>query len=88
MAICIEINIDDQGAVTVGVCPPEEETGEPKGYMQPAKSVDDALGTARDLLAGQNGQMAQQAMNQPGAQLEQDPNAAAAASFNKIRGGM
>lgn len=54
MATCIEIEISDQGAVTVGVCPPEpvEETGAQKEYMQPAASVDEALAKAKQLLSG------------------------------------
>ena len=53
MSICVEIEIDDAGQVTVGVCPPEEEAGEVKDYMQPAESVGVALEKARGLLGGQ-----------------------------------
>lgn len=52
MKICVEIEMDtDSGQVTVGVSPPEEETGEPKGYMKPAQDIDSALAMAKDLLA-------------------------------------
>lgn len=56
MSICVEIEIDDAGQVTVGVCPPGEESGEPKDYMQPASDVAAALETARGLLGGQGEQ--------------------------------
>lgn len=61
--ICVEIELADDGSVKVGVCPPEQ--GEPdqgeKEYLQPAKSVEDALGTAKDLLSGDTGEQAQEA---------------------------
>ena len=65
--ISIEIEVADDGTVTVGVQPQEEETAagdmqQDKAYMQPAKSVDDALQTAKMLLeqGGQGGQGAAQ----------------------------
>lgn len=51
MSICVEIEIDDAGQVTVGVCPPEEEAGESKDYMQPAENVAVALEKAKALLS-------------------------------------
>jgi len=57
MSICIEIEVDDAGQVTVGVCPPAEEAGESKDYMQPAENVAVALEKAKALLNG-NGQPA------------------------------
>lgn len=66
MGICVEIEIDDQGQVTVGVCPPEEETGEPKDYMQPADSLEAALSQAQEILSGseQNSQDSEGAAEQ------------------------
>ena len=60
--ICVEIEIGDDGAVRVGAQPYEEgaETAE-KPYLQPARSVEDALGTAKDLLSGSTGEQAQAA---------------------------
>ena len=57
--ISIEIEVADDGKVTVGVQPPDEEAAagdvtKDKSYMQPAKSVDDALSTAKDLIAQQS----------------------------------
>lgn len=100
--ICVEIELDtDTGAVTVGVCPPEEESmqddqAKDKAYMQPAQSVEDALGTAKDLLSGQTGEQSQDAMAQPDqAQAQPQPaapntdmgQAAAQKAFAAIRGG-
>lgn len=60
---CVEIEVDDQGQVTVGLCPPDEGQNGPEGsqqeesaekdYMQPAANVDDALAKAKQLLSGQ-----------------------------------
>lgn len=87
MPICIEIEVADDGQVTVGVCPPKEG-GEPKEYMKPAQSVDDALAQAKSMLAGQGQQPQQpQPMQQP-AQGGDAANAAAAKAFEQIRGGM
>lgn len=83
MGICVEIEIDDQGQVMVGVDPEKEEAPEPKGYMQPAQSVEDALQTAKDLLTNPQAQAAQAAPAQPG----MDAQAAAQQSFGAIRGG-
>jgi len=55
MSICVEIEIDDSGAVTVGVCPPDEEATEPKDYMKPAESIGVALEKARSLLQPDGG---------------------------------
>lgn len=52
MAICVEIEIDDAGGLTVGVCPPGEESGEDKSYMKPVESMDVALAKARHFLSG------------------------------------
>jgi hypothetical protein len=51
MAICVEIEIDDSGAMSVGVCPPDEESTEPKDYMKKAASLEGALSQARTLLS-------------------------------------
>lgn len=63
--ICVEIEIGDDGTVRVGVEPYDQEAAgaeeQEKSYMQPAKSVEDALGTARDLLSGATGAQAQAA---------------------------
>lgn len=52
----VEIEINDQGQVTVGEPPQAEETGQPdmqedKSYMRPAASVDEALNQARTILS-------------------------------------
>jgi hypothetical protein len=55
MPICIEIEIDDNGHISVGQCPPDENTaGEEQGekqYMMPAASIGEAIKTAAALLA-------------------------------------
>lgn len=66
--IAVEIEVDDQGKVTVGMPPQAEETGqqdtqEDKSYMSPAASVDDALKVARDMLTNPQ---AEQAAKQKG----------------------
>lgn len=57
--ITIEIEVADDGTVMVGMMPPMEESAEgadkkymqhDKSYMQPAKSVDDALAMAKGLI--------------------------------------
>lgn len=58
MAICVEIEIDDAGKLTVGICPPEEEAGESKSYMKPVESMDVALAKARHFLSGKGNQPA------------------------------
>lgn len=62
----VEIEVDDQGQVTVGMPPASEETGaqdvqEDKSYMKPVQSVDQALQVAKDMLTGQSGAQAQAA---------------------------
>jgi hypothetical protein len=75
--ICVEIEMNsDTGEVKVGVCPPEEEAGEPKSYMQPAQSVDEALAKAQQLLS-------QGGAGQPG----QSPDQQMAAGYEAVRGG-
>lgn len=90
MGICVEIEVSDDGKVTVGV-DPEKEYGERKGYMQPAQSLEDALQTAKDLLTNGQAQAAQAGPDQaPAAPGGMDPQAAQAAaqqSFGAIRGG-
>jgi hypothetical protein len=76
--ICVEIELADDGTFTVGVCPPEEETGEPKDYMQPVKSLDDALGVAQDLLTSPAAQEQEMARN-----TDEDM----AIGFKRARGG-
>lgn len=51
--VCIEIEVSPDGQVMFGICPPEEESNEPKGYMQPVGSIDEALAKAKEVLAGQ-----------------------------------
>ena len=55
--ITIEIEVADDGTITVGAMPTMEESAEgasaetsEKPYMQPAKSVDDALSMAKTLI--------------------------------------
>ena len=52
MSICVEIEIDDDGNVQVGICPPDEESGEDKSYMHSAESVEVALAKAKAYLSG------------------------------------
>lgn len=72
--VCIEM--DDDGTITVGLEPASEDQGgaEPpedskaeedqeKSWMSPAKDIDDALSTAKDLLTSDQ---AQQANDQAG----------------------
>ena len=49
---CVEIEVDDTGAISVGVCPPENEN-EPKGHLNPVMNLNDALDKARQLLEAQ-----------------------------------
>lgn len=59
MKVCVEVELDtDSGQVTVGVCPPEEETGEMKDYMKPAQDIESALAIAKDLLTNPQAQTA------------------------------
>ena len=82
--VCVEIEIDsDTGAITVGVCPPEEETGEVKDYMQPVASLDEALSQAQELLAGNESASNDQETPQDQGQ-EQN---AFAGGFNGVRNG-
>lgn len=58
--VCVKIELDDQGQVTVGQEPSEDYQAPAHGtaedeqaeaaYMKPAKSIDDALATAKQLL--------------------------------------
>lgn len=75
--ICIEIAVDDNGQVSVGVCPPEEEAGE-KEYMQPAQSIDEALSKAAEMLQGPQAEGQAQAQAQESLQT----------GFRRARGGM
>lgn len=63
--ISIEIEIADDGSVTVGMQPPSEEAAntdkvDDKSYMQPAKSIDDALAMVK-AMANQGGGQSQDA---------------------------
>lgn len=49
MSTCVVIEVDDDGAVRVGVLPPEA-IAQYADALQPAQSVEDALSTAKDLL--------------------------------------
>lgn len=63
--VCVEIELDKStGQISVGVCPPEQEMGE-KDYMSNAKSLDQALAVARDLLTGSMQGAAQRAQQPP-----------------------
>lgn len=75
--VCIEIEMSDDGKFSVGVCPPEEETGEPKEYLQPVADVDAALAQAKQLIEGGG---------QP-AQPQQSPDEQMAAGYSSVRGG-
>jgi hypothetical protein len=63
MSTCVEIEIEDDGTVMVGVKPQEQETpgeeAQDKQYLQPANSVDEALTTAKDLLTNPQVQQAE-----------------------------
>ncbi len=50
--ICVEIEIDDTGAISVGVCPPENEN-EPKEHLNPVMDLNEALAKAKELLTAQ-----------------------------------
>jgi hypothetical protein len=69
MGICVEIEVDDDGTIAVGVVPQSEEATEDKGepnsgeqpgqgeadekqYLEPVRSIDEALAKAKELLAG------------------------------------
>lgn len=54
--LSIEIEVNDQGQVSVGISPPAEEAQQAdqmadKGYMHPVASVDEALAMVQQLLA-------------------------------------
>jgi len=49
---CVEIEVSPDGKVMFGICPPEEESSEPKGYMQPVGSIDEAMAKAKEALGG------------------------------------
>lgn len=51
--ICVEIEIDDKGQISVGVCPPENEN-EPKEHLNPVTNLDEALAKAKSLLQQQS----------------------------------
>jgi len=50
--VCVEIEMNDKGEYSVGVCPPENEN-EPKEHLHPSKTLDAALAEARSLLQQQ-----------------------------------
>ncbi len=50
--VCVEIEMNDKGEFSVGVCPPEDEN-EPKEHLRPSKSLDAALAKAKSLLQQQ-----------------------------------
>jgi hypothetical protein len=57
MPTCVEIEIADDGKVSVGVEPQNQaEYSEPKDYLKPAASVEEALATAKSLLDNVPGQ--------------------------------
>lgn len=70
MSICVEIEIDDAGQVTVGVCPPAEEAGESKDYMQPAENMAVALEKAKALLSAKGDAAATDASAKPASMKE------------------
>lgn len=51
--VCVEIEINDSGEISVGVCPPENES-EPKEHLNSIGSIDEALAKAKELLQGQS----------------------------------
>jgi hypothetical protein len=53
MSICVEIEIADDGQITVGLCPPREESQEDESTenVEVVDSVDAALEKARALLS-------------------------------------
>lgn len=55
---CVAIEVGEDGTVKVGLIPPEA-AAQYADALQPAQSVEDALGTAKDLLSGQTGEQAQ-----------------------------
>ena len=75
MAFCVEIEIGDNGDVSVGVCPPELENPS-KEHLQPVSSVDEALGMAQQLLS-------QAGQGQPGG----DPKQAVLQAMGMLGGG-
>lgn len=52
MPICVEIEMNDQGDYSVGVCPPENEN-EPKEHLHPSQSLDAAIAEAKQILQQQ-----------------------------------
>lgn len=71
---CVAIDVTN-GTVTVGILPPEA-IAQYASAMQPAQSVDDAMGTAQDLLSGQTGAQAQDAMQGGPEMAPAEPNPA------------
>lgn len=55
MSICVEIEVDDQGKVSVGIDPEQKEPND-NANMQPAASIDEALAKAKQLLSQGGGQ--------------------------------
>lgn len=86
--ICVKIEVYDDGRVTVGVVPQEieqrpingqdEEQAE-EAYMKPAKSIDDALMQAKQMLSqgpqGDSENAPMPSTPQPGAQQAWDEEA-------------
>lgn len=53
MAICVKIEIDDEGAVTVGIESSEDDKSDGKDYMQSAENLDVALAKAKAFLSAE-----------------------------------
>lgn len=49
--LCVEIEMNDAGEYSVGICPPESEN-EPKEHLNPMGSLEEALAQAKAMLAG------------------------------------
>jgi hypothetical protein len=67
MSICVEIEIADDGQITVGLCPPREESQEDESTedVQTVGSVDEALQKAKELLSSQDQTSAPQVPAKP-----------------------
>jgi len=59
--VCVEIEMNDNGEFSVGVCPPENEN-EPKEHLQPSASLDAALEKAKMILLKQKAKSPQEAV--------------------------
>lgn len=58
----LRLTLERQREVSVGLVGENEDEAAEEQAMRPAKDLDDALSIARDLLSGQTGDQAQEAM--------------------------